>query len=69
METDTLLTLEDAGKQLHLTKSQMFELTRTRSRIRQAVPLPLVRLGKRKYIRQSSLNKWIIANEQSEVVQ
>jgi hypothetical protein len=64
METDTLLSLEDAGKQLHLSRSQMFELTRSRSRMRQRVPLPIVRLGKRKYIRQSSLNSWIAANEE-----
>jgi hypothetical protein len=66
---ETLLTLEEAGRYLKLTKQQMYELTRTRSRIRQAVPLPIVRIGKRKMFRASSLNDWIQKLEQTETVQ
>lgn len=67
MDNETFLTLEDAGKQLQLTKTQMYELTRRRSRMRQAAPLPIVKIGKRRYIRQSSLNNWIVANEERAV--
>ena len=56
---EPLLTLEEAGKLLKLSKSQVYELTRSRSRCRQAVPLPVIRIGKRKMFRASSLNEWI----------
>jgi predicted DNA-binding transcriptional regulator AlpA len=61
---EPLLTLEEAAALLKLNKGQMYELTRTRSRCRQAVPLPVVRIGKRKMFRASSLNEWIRQLEQ-----
>ena len=56
---EPLLTMEEAGRLLKLSKSQLYELTRSRSRCRQSVPLPVVRIGKRKMFRASSLNEWI----------
>jgi len=56
---EPLLTMEEAGKLLKLSKAQLYELTRSRSRCRQSVPLPVVRIGKRKMFRASSLNEWI----------
>jgi excisionase family DNA binding protein len=61
---EPLLTLEEAADLLKLSKSQMYELTRTRSRCRQRVPLPVVRIGKHKMFRASSLNEWINQLEQ-----
>jgi len=62
---EPLLTLEEAAGLLKLSKSQLYELTRTRSRLRQAVPLPVVRIGKRKLFRASSLNAWVSQLEKS----
>ena len=54
-----LLSLSEAAELLSLNKQQLYELTRTRSRIRQAIPLPYVRLGKRLAFRRESLERWI----------
>ena len=58
-----LLSLAEAAELLSLNKQQLYELTRTRSRIRQAIPLPYVRLGKRLAFRRESLERWIAALE------
>jgi predicted DNA-binding transcriptional regulator AlpA len=66
---EALLNMDEAAALLKLTRDQMYELTRNRSRVRQAVPLPVVRIGKRKMFRASSLNDWITKLEQIETVQ
>lgn len=66
---EPLLSIDDAAALLKLTRQQMYELTRNRSRMRQEVPLPIVRIGKKKMFRPSSLSEWIQKLEQSEVVQ
>jgi excisionase family DNA binding protein len=54
-----LLSLSQAAELLGLKPSNLYELTRQRSRIRQAIPLPYVRLGKRLAFRKESLERWI----------
>jgi excisionase family DNA binding protein len=54
-----VLSLSQAAELLGLTKEQLYELTRSRSRVRQAVPLPCLRLGKRLRFRRESLERWI----------
>jgi excisionase family DNA binding protein len=54
-----LLNMAQAAELLGLTKQQLYELTRSRSRVRQAVPLPVVRIGKRRAFRRESLERWI----------
>jgi predicted DNA-binding transcriptional regulator AlpA len=66
---EPLLNMEEAAALLKLTRQQMYELTRTRSRCRQAVPIPVVQIGKRKMFRASSLNNWIAQLEKQETVQ
>jgi predicted DNA-binding transcriptional regulator AlpA len=56
---EPLLTMDEAGRLLKLSKSQLYELTRNRARIRQRVPLPVIRIGKRKMFRASSLHQWV----------
>jgi predicted DNA-binding transcriptional regulator AlpA len=56
---EPLITLDEAAGLLKLSRAQMYELTRNRSRCRQTVPLPVIRLGKRKMFRASSLHAWI----------
>jgi excisionase family DNA binding protein len=63
---EPLLTLEQAGTLLGLTRSQMFELTRERSQARRKVRLPIVRIGKRCLIRRESLQRWVEAMEQGD---
>jgi len=60
-----LLSLTEAAALLSLTKQQLYELTRSRSRRRQAIPLPYVRLGKRLCFRRESLERWIAQLEAS----
>jgi len=54
-----LVSLSEAASLLGLTKNQLYEICRTRSRIRQACPIPFVRLGKRLAFRKESLERWI----------
>lgn len=63
---EPLLNMEQAAALLSLTKKQLYELTRRRARLRQALPVPLVKLGKRRMFRASSLHAWVTALEQQE---
>jgi predicted DNA-binding transcriptional regulator AlpA len=62
---EPLLDMDEAAALLKLTKGQLYEICRTRSRCRQSVPIPLVRIGKRKMFRASSLNQWVSQLEQN----
>jgi predicted DNA-binding transcriptional regulator AlpA len=62
---EPLLDMEAAAELLSLTKEQLYEICRTRSRCRQSVPIPLVRIGKRKMFRASSLHQWVSQLEQN----
>ena len=59
MHQPLLLNLSQAAELLGLTKPQLYELCRSRSRLRQAVRLPCVKLGKRLAFRRESLERWI----------
>jgi excisionase family DNA binding protein len=59
MSERLLLTISEAASLLGLSKQQLYQLTRERSRCR----LPFVRLGKRLAFRRESLVAWIAANE------
>lgn len=54
-----LLNISQAAELLGLTKQQLYELTRSRSRLRQSIPLPFIKLGKRCAFRRESLERWI----------
>jgi excisionase family DNA binding protein len=58
-----VLSLAEASALLGLTKSQLYQLTRERSRLRQSVPIPFLRLGKRLAFRRESLEQWLVACE------
>jgi predicted DNA-binding transcriptional regulator AlpA len=62
---EPLLNMDEAAALLKLTKPQLYEICRTRARCRQTVPIPLVKIGKRKMFRASSLNQWVSQLEQS----
>jgi excisionase family DNA binding protein len=61
-----LISLSEAAELLGLKPSNLYELTRSRSRARQAHPIPMCRLGKRIAFRRESLEQWI-ATLESEV--
>jgi excisionase family DNA binding protein len=58
-----VLSLAEASALLGLTKSQLYQLTRERSRLRQAAPIPFLRLGKRLAFRRESLEQWLVTCE------
>lgn len=66
---EPLLNMDEAAALLKLTRQQLYEITRRRSRLRMRHPLPVIRVGRRKMFRASSLNEWIAKLEQTEVVQ
>lgn len=63
---EPLLDMDEAAELLGLTKEQMYEVCRTRSRCRQVLPIPIVRIGKRRLFRASSLNEWTRKLEQEK---
>jgi excisionase family DNA binding protein len=63
-----LLNISQAAELLGLTKQQLYQLTRSRSRRRQALPLPVIRLGKRCVFRRESLERWIAQLEAETAV-
>ena len=54
-----LLNLAQAAEFLGLKPTQLYQLTRQRSLVRQAIPLPHIRLGKRLAFRRESLERWV----------
>jgi excisionase family DNA binding protein len=64
---EPLLSMEQAAQLLGLTRAQLYELTRNRSRARQAVSLPVIRIGKRKMFRAAALHEWVLQLEKQQV--
>jgi hypothetical protein len=63
MPEKLVLSLSEAAALLGLEPTQLYSLTRERSRIRQSHPLPVIRLGKRLAFRREALVSWLLANE------
>jgi excisionase family DNA binding protein len=66
---EPLLNMDEAAALLKLTRQQLYELTRNRSRCRTSVPIPVIKVGKRRMFRASSLNEWISKLEQIQTLQ
>jgi len=60
-----VLNLQEAAELLGLKPSQLYEHTRERARVRQRIPIPHLRLGKRICFRRESLERWIAQLESS----
>ena len=57
---DEVLTLEEVGQILKLTKSQVYSLTRTRGQQRAQHPFPVFTIhSKAKRVRRSDLTRWV----------
>lgn len=63
---EPLLNMDEAAALLKLSRKQLYEVTRTRSRCKQIIPLPVIRIGKRKMFRASSLNEWVAKLENAQ---
>jgi excisionase family DNA binding protein len=63
-----VISISEAASLLGLTKEQLYELTRERSRVRSAHPIPFLRLGKRIAFRRESLEQWINKLESEKAV-
>jgi len=63
-----VMNLSEAAELLGIKPSQLYEHTRERARVRQRVPIPHLRLGKRICFRRESLEKWIAELEASTEV-
>jgi excisionase family DNA binding protein len=68
MTEPILLSLSQAAELLGLKPSNLYALTRSRSRLRQAHPIPFCRLGKRIAFRRESLEQWISQLEGEKAV-
>jgi len=62
-----VLSLSEAASLLGLNEQQLYQLTRRRSRLRQARPIPCLKLGKRLAFRRESLEAWIAELETTAV--
>src|SRR5882762_8442191 len=65
LRADDILTPEQLAERLQVKKSWIFEQTRNRAKVRNARPLPCIRLGK--YIRFSwiAVSEWLQSAENS----
>ena len=60
---EPLIDMEAAARLLSMDKKALYEVCRSRSRMRQAVPIPRVRIGKRTLFRPSALHEWVLKLE------
>jgi len=60
-----LLSIDEAAQLLKLSRPQLYEICRNRSRCRQALPIPRVLIGRRTMFRRESLENWIKQLEQN----
>jgi excisionase family DNA binding protein len=54
-----ILTIDELAKLLKMKRTQIYELTRRRSRLRQPVPLPALRINGNLRFRKSAVIQWL----------
>jgi len=60
-ELPEILTVNDLAKALQLSRSQVYDLTRTRGQVRNEVPLPVLRINSNLRFRKSDVEAWLDA--------
>jgi len=55
----TILTVDEAAEFLRLSKSQLYTMTRARSRARMARPVPVLKVNGNLRFAKESLEKWL----------
>jgi excisionase family DNA binding protein len=56
---EEILSMDEAAARLKITRAALYEMTRSRSRARQIVPIPFIRIGKTRRFRASALQRWL----------
>lgn len=59
LRPEDILTPEELAERLKVSKSWVFEQTRNRAKIRNAHPLPCIRLGKYLRFSWSQVSEWL----------
>ena len=58
-EFPEVMTVSDLSKALQLSRSQIYDLTRTRGQVRHEVPLPVLRIATNLRFRKSDVIQWL----------
>jgi len=58
-ELPEILTVNDLAKALQLSRSQVYDLTRTRGQVRNEVPLPVLRINSNLRFRKLDIATWL----------
>ena len=56
---DEILTVSDVAKLLKFSKGQVYDLTRSRAKIRQTVPIPTLRINGNLRFLRSEIEQWL----------
>ena len=59
LERDEILTPDELAGLLKMSRQQIYEQTRHRSRVRQPIPLPFVRINGNLRFRRSDITFWL----------
>jgi predicted DNA-binding transcriptional regulator AlpA len=54
-----ILTVSDVAKLLKFSKGQVYDLTRSRARVRQTLPIPTLRINGNLRFRRSDIEQWL----------
>jgi len=57
--TDEVLTVSDVAKILKFSKGQVYDLTRSRARVRQTLPIPTLRINGNLRFLRSEVEQWL----------
>jgi excisionase family DNA binding protein len=61
---DDILTIPEVAERLRCSRAHAYHLAR--GKIGDALPLAVIRLGRRKLVRRSTLDAWMRANERAQ---
>ena len=56
---DEILTVSDIAKLLKFSKGQVYDLTRSRAKIRQTLPIPTLRINGNLRFLRSEIEQWL----------
>ena len=54
-----ILTVDELAALLKMNRRQIYEMTRQRTRVRQPLPLPLLRINGNIRFRKTDISKWL----------
>jgi predicted DNA-binding transcriptional regulator AlpA len=54
-----IMTVQDLADVLKMSRSQIYDLTRKRARVRQELPVPVLRISSNLRFRRTDIEKWL----------